>query len=213
MKVHYTSVDDARKAVDQLLRVWELADALQRGRREIRFVFQKAQVIDRDPPPGSQVCSFHTAGTIQASGRFSLRVARAEYPAFPQHFTTSPDVETLWYRYEGYVQGREPLPSMAYFCQSFIEKVLARGRDDAATEYHIQRKVLEILGNLHSHKGDLTTRRKMEHEQERDAPQVTQQEVTWMEAALKMLIWRVGEYAANPTVPWPQLSMHDLPQV
>jgi hypothetical protein len=53
----------------------------------------------------------------------------------------------------------------------------------------------------------------MEHKQERDAPQFTQQEVTWMEAALKMLIWRVGEYATNPTVPWPQLSMPDLPQI
>ena len=97
----------------------------------------------------------------------SLQVTRREYPTPPDHFQVSPDVETLWRRYEGYVQGREPLPGMAYGCQSFIEKMLARGRDDAAQKYHIEREVLRKLGDLHSHRGNLTSRRKLEHERDR----------------------------------------------
>jgi hypothetical protein len=124
LKEHYPSPDEARAVVDPLLHAWVLADSQQRGRREIRFVFQRAEVIDRDPLPAGQVLSIHTTATIGISGRVSLRATRAEYPAFPQRFAVSPDVETLWSRYESYVQGREPLPGMAYVCQSFIEKVL-----------------------------------------------------------------------------------------
>jgi hypothetical protein len=170
MKEHYPSPNEARGMVDPLLHAWVLADSLQRGRREIRFVFQRAEVIDRDPPPEGKVLSIQATETIGVSGRLSLWVTRADYPAFSQRFIVSPDVETLWNRYEGYVQGREPLPGMAYVCQSFIEKVLARGQAEAAQKYHIERKVLRTLGDLHSHRGDLTSRRKLEHERDRHEP-------------------------------------------
>jgi hypothetical protein len=129
LKAHYDSVDKAREDIGQLLRDWEVEDALERGRREIRFVFHQAKVIDRDPPSRGQASGIHTMGWRDIASRFSLRVVRDAYPPFPQHFMVSLDVETLWNRYEGYIQGREPLPGMAYVCQSFIEKVLARGRD------------------------------------------------------------------------------------
>jgi hypothetical protein len=212
MKAHYDSVDKAREDIDQLLRDWEVEDALERGRREIRFVFHQAKVIDRDPPSGGQASSIHTMGGRDIASRLVLRAApRDAYPLFPQHFKVSPDVETLWNRYEGYKQGHEPLPGMAYICQSFIEKVLARGRDDAVQKYHIEWTVLHTLGNLHSHRGDLTNRRKLEHERDRHEPPLTPLEIAWMEAAVRMLIRRIGEYAADPTASWPTLSMRDLP--
>jgi hypothetical protein len=145
------------------------------------------------------------------AGRFSLRVVRPEYPAFPQGFTVSPDVETLWDRYEGYVQGCEPLSAMAHFCLSVVEKVLARGRDDAARKYHVQWKILDTLGRLHTRRGDMKSRRKVERESDRHEPPLTPQEVIWMEAALTRLIHRIGEHAADPTAPCPLLSMSDLP--
>jgi hypothetical protein len=80
-------------------------------------------------------------------------------------------------------------------------------------KYHIEPKVLETLGRLHSHRGDLTNRRKLEHERELHEPPLTSQESTWMEAAVRRLIRRVGEYAADPTAPCPTLSMRDLPSV
>jgi hypothetical protein len=201
--------------VECLLRTWELADALQRGRREIRFIFQKAQVIDRDPPPGGQVYSFPEAAARDVAGRFSLRVVRPEYPAFPQSFTVSPDVETLWHRYEGYVQGREPLLTMAYFCLSFLEwrgsQQPERGEVRAWVEsqYAIKREVLDQLGKFTATLGDEMTARKIDAKSLHRVP--TPQEASWIDAAIRMIIHRVGEHAADPTTPLSTLGMSDLP--
>ncbi|SRR6266511_2300820 len=208
MKAHYDSVDKARKEVGCLLRAWELADALQRGRREIRFIFQKAQVIDRDPPPGGQVYSFHKAATRDVAGRFSLRAMRPEYPAFPQCFTVSPDVETLWYRYEGYVQGREPLLAMANACLTFLTAQV-RGRENVAKTYAIDLAVLRKLDDFAANLGDERTARKFHAWSARREP--TAQEAAWIDAAIRMIIHRVGEHTADPTAPLSKLRMSDLP--
>jgi hypothetical protein len=211
MKAHYASPDQARAVVEPTLKAWELDTALRHGRRELWFVYDNVEVIDRHPPPEGQVRMVAAAGEINVAGRVSLLLVRREYPPPPARFAVSPDVETLWRRYEGYVQGREPLPGMAYVCQSFIEKVLASGRSDAAQKYHIALEVLRTLGNLHSRRGDLMSRRKLERERDRHEPPLTPAEIAWMEAAVRGLIRRIGEYAADPTAPWPTLSMHDLP--
>jgi hypothetical protein len=213
MKAHCATAEEARAVVDPLLRAWELDVALRQGRRVMHFVYKNAHVIDRDPPPpgASQVIMTTSVGSLEMMGEATLTLISRHYPAPPEGFIASPDVETLWRRYDGYVQGREPLPGMAYVCQSFIEKVLARGRCDAARKYHIEEKVLCTLGNLHSHRGDLTSRRKLEHERDRHEPPLTPQEIAWMEAAVRMLIRRVGEHAADPMASWPTLCMRDLP--
>jgi hypothetical protein len=213
MKGHYATAAEARAPVDLYLRNWELAEALSHGRRMLWFTFDKAGIIDRDPPPPGipPVIQATSIESVEAVDQVTVVLTQPHYPEPPTRFTASPDVETLWRRYEGYVQGREPLPGMAYVCQSFIEKVLARGRPDAAKKYHIEREVLRTLGNLHSHRGDLMSRRKLEHEQDRHEPPLTPQEITWMETAVRMLIRRLGEHAADPTAPGPMLSMRDLP--
>ena len=51
MKTHYSSVEAARKDAEEFLRSWKIEAALTRGRDEIRFVYEDAQVVDREPPP------------------------------------------------------------------------------------------------------------------------------------------------------------------
>jgi hypothetical protein len=53
MKSHFASAEDARAKVEPFLRVWELTVALQLGPREFEFDYIGANVIDRNPPPGS----------------------------------------------------------------------------------------------------------------------------------------------------------------
>jgi hypothetical protein len=213
MKGHDATADEARARVYPHLRSWELAEALSHGRHSLWFTFDRAEIIDRDPPPPetSRVLYASPGEFVMLGEDVRLCLTHPSYPPPPMSFIASPDVETLWNRYEGYTQGREPLPGMVYFCQSFIEKVLAEGQADAADKYRIERKVLRALGNLHSHRGDLTNRRKLELEQDRYAPSLTPSEIAWMEAAVRMLIRRIGEYAADSTTPWPMLSMRDLP--
>jgi hypothetical protein len=144
----------------------------------------------------------------------SFLVTRRKYPAPPQRFKVSPDVETLWHRYEGYQQGREPLLAMAYFCLSFLDwrgsqhPGLSPNRRRAASLYAIEYEVLKQLGNLTTNLGDEKTTRKIDEESLHREP--TPGEVAWIEAAIKMIIRRVGEHAADSAACRP-LSMCDLP--
>jgi hypothetical protein len=54
MKTHAASEEEARRQVEPFLQAWELDQAIQRRRREMRFKFQRANVIDRNPMPGAK---------------------------------------------------------------------------------------------------------------------------------------------------------------
>src|SRR5439155_24577432 len=141
------------------LDAWEITLALVRRRREMRFEFDYADLVDRNPPgPGEPV---EASATLEARVAFSL-VARALAPTYPDPpvgFVASEDVRTLMYHYEGYVAGRQRLVDMAYFVLTLLEQ---RGIDDAkargATKvnklqaasqlYGVDPKVLRTLGRI-----------------------------------------------------------------
>src|SRR5882724_34655 len=217
MKAHFTSVAAAKAVVEPVLRAWELETALREGKRAMWFAYQDAEVIDRHPaPPSANLYIQVNEGLLRVTGELvSLQITRREYPAPPPHFTASADVETLWHRYEGYQQGREPLLAMAYFCLSVLEWRASQhpGRGDvrawAESLYGIEREVLRKLGDLTANLGDETTARKIDASSLHHTP--TPQEIAWIEAAIKLIIRRVGEHAADSTVSQPTLGMRDLP--
>lgn len=146
----------------------------------------------------------------------SRAVERASsYPALPENFVASPDVETMWQRYEQYVQGREPLPSMAYFCLTVLEtsarNVHGKGgnREKALRTYAVQDKVLGKLGELTARLGDAGTARKAGGA----GRPLTSVERDWIERCLRALIRRVGEKAADPQGNFDRITMADLPQL
>jgi hypothetical protein len=181
---HFSKVEDARGAVDPYLRAWEIDAALASGQPEIRFIFGHADVVDRNPPPpGSYgVVAVEDVVAISAVGSVTVRVGRKQYPPPPRQFQVSPDVETLWQRYEGYLRGKEPLPAMAYFCLTMIEALAGR-RKKAAKWLHISRTVLKMLGNLTSTRGDEKMARKVE--KGRPLTPMSDREKAWIEAAIK----------------------------
>ena len=120
------------------------------------------------------------------------------------------DVETMWHRYEGYLAGREPLAAMAYFCLTVLQGS-AGGRDEAAEQFGISGRVLDTLGRLTTEIGDDETARKRTHGSEWRPH--TRAERAWIEAAVKALIRRAGEWASDPEAPGPQLTMNDLPKL
>src|SRR6266511_3000510 len=193
-----------------------------------RLETTEALLSFENPPPREDetaLCTFHLANdrltctmkahydsvdkaTKDVAGRFSLRAMRPEFPAFPQCFTVSPDVETLWYRYEGYVQGREPLLAMANACLTFLTAQV-RGRENVAKTYAIDLAVLRKLDDFAANLGDERTARKFHAWSARREP--TAQEAAWIDAAIRMIIHRVGEHTADPTAPLSKLRMSDLP--
>lgn len=209
-KEHFSSVESARGMADDFVHAWELDAALHIGRKEIHFAFQDAEVVDRDPPAAgsAQVSTLKATGMAALAGLLTVHVTRPTYPNPPALFKLSPDVETLWQRFEGYLNGREPLPSMAYFCLTLIQ-AKAGGRNGAARLYRIAKDVLDKLGELTSRRGDARIARKFQ--QGGGLTPLTASEKGWIEAAVRVVIRRVGEIDSDPTLR--EITMEDLPRL
>jgi hypothetical protein len=207
MKEHYPSVKAAREVVDKFLRAWELDVALPFGIGEMWFVYEDAHLIDRDPPPPGSPKVVSEPVTINMVLELSAtdHLIRHKYPEPPERFRISPDVETLWHRYEGYLDGQEPLLSMAYFCLTLLE-ARAGSRGNAASKYAIEIDVLGKLGEPTSTRGDEKIARKAN-----PLDNLKNEEKTWINAAIKMVIRRIGEYEYDPTASLPMIKMADLP--
>jgi len=215
MKEHHPALDSARGSVAPFLRTWELDNALKYGPDAFRFIFVNAEVVDRNPPPpGSpQTFSAPSVGSaLMLGGAAVVQLGLAEYPAPPSDFMVSPDVETLWYRYQMHRDGKESLSAMAYFCLTLLEW-RAGGRGKAATTFGIDKPVLDKLGGLASSKGDEKTIRKFPRAGKPLHLQPhTPQERSWINDAVKGLIRRVGEHAAGVS-PLKKLTMANFPQL
>ena len=98
---------------------------------------------------------------------------------------------------------------MAFSCLWRIEKV-AGGRRQAASRFSIEYDVLHGLGYLVSEVGDDRTGRKPTSGPGQRPH--TPAEVAWIEAVVKKLIKRAGEWAADPAASWPLITMGDFPR-
>jgi hypothetical protein len=48
MQEHYTTVEEARRVVENFTRSWEIKAALELGREELKFDFEDSHVINRN---------------------------------------------------------------------------------------------------------------------------------------------------------------------
>ena len=74
------------------------------------------------------------AATVNANATLTAPQPKP-YPQPPTGLTLDPDdpdVLTIYERFRGYLQDREPLTGMAYFCLSMLEKHLSDSRNAAA---------------------------------------------------------------------------------
>lgn len=213
MKEHFPSIESARHAVEQLLDAWKIATALELRAIEIEFVFEDGQVIDRDPPPPGSTLIIRPASIVSQStvGTPTLHITRNAYPKPTTRFRLTPDIETMWTRYQNYKADKEPLLSMAYFCLTIVEASASRGKEGgrrkAATKYSIEYTVLDQLGILTSTKGDEVTARKAVS----TSRPLSSREIAWIDAAIRAIILQLGEY--DPNKPIALLKMQDLPSM
>ena len=72
------------------------------------------------------------------------------YPSPPSMgLKPTPDVESMFHRYVGFREGREPLTTMAYFCLTVLEASTGKRsgkRAAAAKRYGMCQEVLKQLG-------------------------------------------------------------------
>jgi hypothetical protein len=206
MKAHFSDPAAAQKVVEPILRAWEVDADLRRNRGELRFKYRTAEVIDQSPLPAGSVNVPVLGNKLLATvGTVSVQVTSSSYPNPPNYFRLNPDTESIVHRYEGYLDGREPLPAMAYFCLTVLEGN-ADGRNDAATMYRIDVDVLRKIGELSSERGGLHQGRKASAIQE-----LSGAEDTWLQEAIKTLIRRLGDTRDPASLP--EISMNDLPNL
>jgi hypothetical protein len=211
MKTHCASEVEARGIVDDYLKGWEVTAGLLNGPDSLTFKFSTSIILDRTPGNENiRNAELNVSSTevIVLSDEIEVHVSHAEFPAPPQQFRTSPEVEMMYLRYKLYREGRESLLGMAYWCLTVIE-YSARGRTEAADQYRVDLKVLRRLGELCGNRGGINEARKLNGQA--GVTPLKPEEREWIKTVIKTLILRVGEYAFNPIAKLTQITMSDFP--
>ena len=218
-KNHYATEEEARSAVEGLVRRWEFEAALRVGSRSFKLTYARVTVVDRDPPP-------LPPGVVRVDPvAFHFRVSQpqvrvtkmlAEYPVLPSVQTLKPDdpnASVMLSRLDLYRQGRDPLGDVANFCLTVLEYSalqLAGGKGNkrkaAANHYRIAVTILNRVATLSSKKGGPVARKA---EGRDDA--FTPGEARFLEAAVTAFVRRAAENAADPNGNLPFITMADLP--
>ncbi len=209
MKAHYSNSEQARSDIEPILRSWEVASDIKVNRGSLRFKYKTSNVVDRSPAiPGQikgHIIAVQSIGSLEAFGTLTIRVTMNSYPPSPGGFRLSHDAESIWLRYMNYIEGREPLLSMAYFCLTVVTAIPG-GKLAASKKYNIDYHVLKKLGELTSTRGDrLTARKKTIH---LPSP-LSGAEANWIEQVVKLLILRLGIDQTRESLDW--ISFKDLP--
>lgn len=206
---HYPSATAARMVVDPFLRAWEVEADLTRYAGSIRFRYSTSDVVDRTPPPPSQGITIEVGvGELLVIGETaSVSITQNSYPPAPVSFRVTPEVDIAHARWLAFRAQREPLQSMAYSILTLIEK-MAGNRKAAASTFCIDEAILREIGRLASTKGDGATARKLCEVVSLDP--MSGGESSWLEAAVRQVIHRLGEHAAGGQLA--QVTMDQLPQ-
>lgn len=188
-KAHYASEGAARSAVEaDYIPNWEFVAGLAQGPNAFTLRFDRSEIVDRNLPPGSPLLRVQLrAGTPT----ISVKLAPPAPPFFPEPpapsaIERSPDVMSMYQRYLGHLEGREPLSGMAYFCLTVLEQMQG-GRRNAARHFAISNKVLDRIGSLCA-KGGAAARK---HSGTKTA--YTPEEERFLRSAIKTLIHRAAE--------------------
>ena len=219
-KYHYATEEEARNALEGLVRRWEFEATLRARSSEFRLVYAGADVIDRNPPPPPPGVASLGPVTLRAGvAKVQARLTRvaASYPALPQGPAIDPDdpdASFMLSRLDLYRQGREPLGDMANLCLTVLEdsgQQAAGGsgnkRKAAANHYRISIPVLNEVAMLSAKKGGPVARKA----EGRHDP-FTKEETGFLEAAVTAFVRRAAEKAADPNGNLPLITMADLPK-
>ncbi len=210
LKEHYPTSQQAQQAIQAFIKQWELRASSKSGPGTFTLKFKRPEIVDRKPTPGVISVS---AGPISFSFTTSsptVTVSR-QYPQPPHECRMNidnPDVQTMLHRYIGYRQGREPLPSMAYFCYDVFAKRFGKDAKDTAEKHKISYKLVMMVSNLASNKSGDQAR----HQSAICHP-LAQCEVQFLEKAVAAMIIRAAMVAADPNQPMDTINKRNLLEI
>ena len=209
----YATEDKALKAIEPFKRQWEFETGIRWGPNSFSLRFKEAEIIDRNPaPPEPGARKLRIAGHVLSNITTSARISRGfpHYPPPPAGGSVDlddPVVVKMKSKYEQYGLGRTTLPDAANFCVTgLIEKY--GSLSEAARQCGISKKILVTVSELSATKGG---------EDARKAPgfdaEFTREEKRFLKRALKEIIIRAAQMAADDSQRHPQITMADLPSL
>ncbi len=207
MKEHYPTRQQAERAIQPFIDQWELRASLESGPGTFALKLKRHEIIDRKPTPGVISVSASPISLHFTVSSPTVTVTR-QYPHPPPERrmnTNNPDVQTMLHRYMGYRQGREPLPSMAYFCYEVFAKRLGNDSKHASRRHKLSHKLVKRVSNLASNKGGDQAR----HQSGICHP-LTQSEVQFLQKAVAAMIVRAAMVAADPNQPMETIDSRNL---
>lgn len=205
MKKHYASESSTRQAVKQYLLPREIVETVRQAGTNLRFIFEESEVIDRDTSPGPRATI-----SVRPDPTATVHEVVHRYPDPPESFVVSETVEVLWTLYEEYLQGHDRLLPMAYTVLTRLTYDAGGDDREAARKYQISKEVLRELRRI-STSGTGPDARKWDP---RNPPHdVTNWEKRWVKEAIKLLIFRAGQYAADPGRELPKITMSHIPRL
>ena len=207
LKEHYPTWQQAQQAIQPFIQQWELRASLESGTGTFALKFKQPEMIDRKPTPGVISVSLPPISFHFTISSPTVTVSR-QYPQPPPERRMNmdhPDVQTMLHRYLSCCQGREPLPSMAYFCYEVFVKRLSKDAKHAARKHKISYKLVKRVSNLASNKGGDQAR----HQSGIWHP-LTQPEVQFLQKAVAAMIVRAAIVAADPNQPMDTIDGSNL---
>ncbi|MGD0585997.1 MAG: hypothetical protein ABSA86_09530 [Oryzomonas sp.] len=203
-RIHFPDREAACAAAETHIRAWELEAGIRLCIPRLRIIYQETDIIDRAPTPGVNLLITENMRLTSTIDDAILIRHIAEYPPPPDaDFVISPDVETMWQRYVGYLEGREPLLAMAYFCFTLLKG--KNGCSQVAWSLNTEEQILHKLSDLSSTRGDASIGRKA------NLSPLTSEEHGWVDQTVRALIIQLAKSSAGP--PADSLKMDDLPKL
>ena len=207
MKAHYATEEEAQEAVRAYIDRWEFAVGLEKGPGKFKLLGLGVQIEDRRPSPNSDEVLYVPLIIEGGGGRILGMVPppSQQYPIPPPPgLAITPDVQSMYERFMCYRVGREPLPSMAYFCLTVLQGA-AGGREAAAKKYGIALEVLRKIGDLSSNKGGSQARKASGISDD-----LTPLETRFLEKAVPALIRQAAEVEHDPTKSRDEIELSDF---
>ena len=207
MKKHCTSKEEVQKLLYEYIQAWEVSAGLDMELSAFSLEYMNVEMIDRNPVPGAPKLVHDRLELKDGLINIKRSYRHDHYPSPAPEIKITPDVRSMYGRFQGYRSGNEPLASMVYFCLTVLEYSIEgrNRRDKVAIHYNIEIDVLREIGRLSSKKGGEDARKAEGQEVE-----FTYQDLCFLERAINKIIRRVGEKAKNPSQKFPLISLSDL---
>ena len=208
MKKHCASEKEAQTICNEYIQAWEVSAGLALVPSAFNLKYDDIEIMDRVPTSEASKLELRDRLKIDDGLHRIIRSYNYDhYPTPAPEIKVTPDVRSMYDRFQGYRSGKEPLASMAYFCLTVLESSVGRKerRKKVAKNYYIEQSILEEIARLSTNKGGKNARKAIGL-----GNGFTDQERCFLEKAIKTIILRVGEKAKSSSQSLPIISLSSI---